>query len=174
MDDKPTPNTERAAVKQTAKAVEQDSRKVADSARKIKESSAAIEVSADRNTQLAVDRTVLAAERTYAAWMRTGLFALASGLGSRALLAGIVPDWLNLANASVLLLFSVFCYGAAVWRHLEKWSPPRPDARSIPSWTLVTVNGFLALVSLACLIGLWLGAPPAHFPATVPPATGPS
>ena len=33
-----------------------------------------------------------AAERTYAAWLRTGLFALASGIGARALLTGVVPD----------------------------------------------------------------------------------
>lgn len=170
MDEKGTAKTDRAAVKQTAKAVEQDSRKIAASAREIKQSSSAIEESADRNTQLAVDRTVLAAERTYAAWMRTGLFAVASALGSRALLTGLVYEWVILANASVLLLFSVFCYGAAIWRHLQNWAPPRPDVSAIPNWTLYTVNSFLALVSFACLIGMWLGSPsgpvpPPHMPA---------
>ncbi|WP_112543229.1 DUF202 domain-containing protein [Rhizobium sp. BK379] len=48
----------------------------------------------DRRTVLAADRTVYAAERTYAAWMRTGLTALASGIGAKALLAEVVPEFL--------------------------------------------------------------------------------
>jgi len=50
--------------------------------------------SADRRTQLAADRTVFAAERTYAAWVRTGLAALASGVGAKKLLEGVVPEWM--------------------------------------------------------------------------------
>src|SRR4051812_34591908 len=78
-------------IKRTAQAVEQHSRKVADSAAETKHAAAAIETSADLNTRLAADRNVLAAERTYAAWGRTGLFALASAIGARAVLAGGVP-----------------------------------------------------------------------------------
>jgi Domain of unknown function (DUF202) len=48
---------------------------------------------ADRRTQLAADRTVFAAERTYAAWVRTGLAALASGVGAKKLLEGVIPEW---------------------------------------------------------------------------------
>src|SRR5262249_5279874 len=62
-------------------------------------------------------RTVFAAERTYAAWVRTGLLAMASGIGAKALLSGVVPEWLIVATGSVLVLFSAFCFGAAVWRH---------------------------------------------------------
>src|SRR5262249_23570119 len=83
---------------------------LAHSARKLEGSTDRIEDGADRRTQLAADRTVLAAERTYGAWVRTGLIALASGLGAKAGLAGVVPEWMILANGSVLVLFSAFCF----------------------------------------------------------------
>jgi putative membrane protein len=143
-------------VKQTAKVVENHSRKIADSAKELEHSSSRIESSADHTTRLAADRTILAAERTYAAWIRTGLFALASGVGARALLTGVLPEWLIKADASMLIAFSVFCFGAAIWRHLNPGPPPpRPAVRQIPSALLVTVSSFLALVSLAALIGIW-------------------
>jgi putative membrane protein len=157
---KTTANTTQTAVKHSAKVVEQHSKKIADSAQELKTSTAAIETSADRTTQLAADRTILAAERTYAAWVRTGLFALASGLGTRALLTGVVPEWIILANGTVLVLFSVFCFGAALWRQLHPGPPPPvPDVNLIPRSILATVNLFLALVSVAALIGIW-----AHMP----------
>jgi len=112
--------------------------------------------SADRRTELAADRTVLAAERTYAAWVRTGLAALASGIGARALLDKIVPNWLIGVTGSVLILFSGFCFVAAVWRQMSKVRPPRPDTPRIPAALLVAVNGFLLIVSFAALIGIWL------------------
>ncbi|MBV9063879.1 MAG: DUF202 domain-containing protein [Alphaproteobacteria bacterium] len=113
---------------------------------------------ADRRTQLAADRTVLAAERTYAAWMRTGFAALASGVGARTLLAGVLGHWLVMGVGSVLILFSAFCFGAAVWRELFAGAPPPgTDVRRIPSGVLYFVNGFLALVALAALAGIWLG-----------------
>jgi putative membrane protein len=153
------PKATEAVVKQSAKVVEQHSKKIADSAKEIKHSSYAIEDSADRTTRLAADRTVLAAERTYAAWVRTGLFALASGIGARALLTGLMPEWLVLADASMLIAFSMFCFGAAIWRYLNPGPPPPvPDLERIPHPVLITVNAFLALVSLAALIGIWTAA----------------
>src|SRR3569833_3651334 len=96
---------------------------------------ARMELSADRRTQLAANRTVFAAERTYAAWVRTGLVALASGIGAKSLLAHILPDWLIGLTGSVLILFSAFCFGAAVWRHLDPGPPPpAPDTRLLPRW----------------------------------------
>ena len=148
------------AVKQTARAVERQSRKVADQAVETKHAAAAIEESADLNTRLAADRNILAAERTYAAWVRTGLFALASAVGARALLNGVVPEWLVLADATMLIAFSIFCFGAAIWRQLDPGPPPPvPQLRQIPRVALIAMNGFLALVSLAALIGIWFGAP---------------
>jgi putative membrane protein len=153
------PKAAETAVKQSAKVVEQHSKKIADSAKEIKHSSHAIEDSADRTTRLAADRTVLAAERTYAAWVRTGLFALASGIGARALLTGLMPEWLVLADASMLIAFSMFCFAAAIWRYLNPGPPPPvPDLERIPHMVLITVNAFLALVSLAALIGIWTAA----------------
>src|ERR687892_461518 len=58
---------------------------------------------ADRRTQRAADRTVLAAERTYAAWVRTGLAALASGVGAKALLEGVIVQWLVIATGKLLV-----------------------------------------------------------------------
>jgi putative membrane protein len=144
-------------------AIEGSSSKLAQSAEELKHSSLRVEDSADRRTELAADRTVFAAERTYAAWVRTGLVALASGVGARKLLEGLVPDWLVMANASVLVLFSAFCFAAAVWRQLEPGGapPPRPDARRLPPALLIVLNGFLALVSLAALVGIWFGRAPA-------------
>ncbi|MBV9862148.1 MAG: DUF202 domain-containing protein [Alphaproteobacteria bacterium] len=113
--------------------------------------------SADRRTQLAADRTVLAAERTYAAWMRTGLAALASGVGAQALLRGVIPGWSISLLGTVLVLFSAFSFGAAVWRELKPGAPPpRPDVRRLPRTLLLTVNGFLMLVAFGVLAGLWL------------------
>jgi putative membrane protein len=150
------PKAATAAVKETVRAVRQQSRDVADSAQEIKHSSARVESSADRTTRLAADRTILAAERTYAAWVRTGLFALASGVGARALLTGLTPEWLIIADGSMLIAFSMFCFGAAIWRQIKPGPPPPvPDVNQIPRGVLITLNAFLALVSAAALIGVW-------------------
>jgi putative membrane protein len=112
----------------------------------------------DRRTQLAADRTVFAAERTYAAWVRTGLAALASGVGAKKLLAGVIPEWGIWAVGTVLILFSAFCFAAAVWRQLYPGAPPpSPDTPRIPPWLLVVVNGFLVLVAASALISVWFG-----------------
>jgi putative membrane protein len=140
------------------KTLERSGEKLADSAEKLQDSSERIEDSADRRTQLAADRTIFAAERTYAAWVRTGLVALASGIGAKKLLGGIVPDWLIIVNGSVLVIFSAFCFVAAVWRQLDPGPPPpRPDAKRLPPTLLIALNGFLAIVSLAALLGIWFG-----------------
>jgi putative membrane protein len=133
------------------------------SAKKLASSTEGMEDSADRRTQLAANRTVFAAERTYAAWVRTGLVALASGVGAKAALGGVIPHWLLMANASMLVLFSVFCFCAAVWRQLNPGPPPpTPDTGRLHPALLITVNGFLALVSLAALVGIWLSPTPVH------------
>lgn len=114
--------------------------------------------SADRRTELAADRTILAAERTYAAWVRTGLTALAAGVGAKKVLGGVLPEWGVLLTGSVLVLFGAFCFVAAVWR--EVWAgapPPRPDIRRIPRAALLGLNGFLVLVCLGALLGVWFG-----------------
>jgi inner membrane protein YidH len=138
--------------------LQRSGQKLAESAEKIKDSTYRVEDSAERTTQLAADRTVFAAERTYAAWVRTGLLAMASGIGAKALLAELLPQWLIIATGSVLVFFSAFCFAAAVWRHLDPGvPPPRADVFRIPPWILIAVNGFLALVALAALVGIWFG-----------------
>lgn len=149
-----SPKSAATAVKETAKSVEQQTKKVAETAREVKASSVAIEVSADRTTVLAADRNILASERTYAAWVRTGLLALAGGIGARALKD--VPEWLILANGTLLIGFALFCFGAAVWRHFHPGPPPpTPSVKMMPWPALLTANAVLALIALGALIVLW-------------------
>lgn len=130
--------------------------RLAHSAGRIERSVTVQEDSADRRTELAADRTVLAAERTYAAWVRTGLAALAAGVGARTLLEHTVPQWMGLATGSLLIVFAAFCFLAAVWRQMVRVAPPRPDTKRLPSALLLGVNGFLLLVCLTALVGIWI------------------
>jgi putative membrane protein len=133
------------------------SEKVAESAEVLEETAVQQTDSADRRTELAANRTVLAAERTYAAWVRTGLTALAAGVGAQALLEEVIPGWLTRPTGSVLILFSCFCFLAAVWRELRPGAPPpEPDTQRMPASLLLAINGFLAFVSLMALIGIWV------------------
>lgn len=137
--------------------VDQAHARLAASAVELKDSAVQQTDSADRRTVLAADRTILAAERTYAAWVRTGLSALAAGVGAKALLKDVVDPWLGSATASALILFSAFCFMAAVWRELHAGAPPpKSDIRRLPSWLLLGMNGFLTLVALAALVGTWI------------------
>ena len=148
----------RPKIVETGEKLKDSAVRIKDSAVQMEHSTARVEDSAGRRTELAADRTVFAAERTYAAWVRTGLVAMASGIGARALLMGTLPEWLVIATGTVFMLFSVFCFGAGVWRHLYPGPPPPiPDAARIHPTVLVLVNTVLAMVSIAALIGIWFG-----------------
>ena len=126
------------------------------SAENLERSAGKVEDSADRRTSLAADRTLLAEERTYAAWVRTGLAALASGVGAKSLLTHVLPGWFGGLTGSVLILFSAFCFAAAVWREVQPGAPLlERDAARLPRPALIAVNGFLIVVSLAALVGVW-------------------
>jgi putative membrane protein len=112
---------------------------------------------ADRRTELAADRTVLAAERTYAAWVRTGLTALASGVGAKKVLGGVLPEWGVVATATVLVGFAAACFVIAVWRELLPVAEPEPHARRLPKTLLFGLSGFLVAVSAMALLGVWFG-----------------
>jgi putative membrane protein len=142
--------------KASTAAIETQSKKVADSAKKLKESSVRIEDSADRRTELASNRTALAAERTYSAWIRTGLFSLASGAGAKGVLAGLMPNWIVLADCSALIVFSIFCFCAAVWRMNHSGATrPNPDVPRIDERILIAMSAFLSVVSAVALVGIW-------------------
>jgi putative membrane protein len=113
---------------------------------------------AAERTKETANRTVLAAERTYAAWVRTGLMSLAAGVGAKTTLGGVLPEWIVVLTGSVLVTFAAFCFVAAVWRELSPGTPPpRPDVHRLPRVLLFALNGFLALVALAVLFGVWFG-----------------
>lgn len=158
----PSSKTSRSAARASAAAANRAAdaaQGVHQSARHLERSAGAVMSSADRSTELAADRTILAFERTYAAWVRTGLASLASGVGARALLARVAPAWFGGFTGSVLILFSAFCFAAAVWRELNPVRPPPvPQTRRLPGWALIAVNGFLVLVDVVALIGVWVEA----------------
>jgi putative membrane protein len=127
-------------------------------AQEVKQGAQQLQQGVDHRNQLAADRTVFAAERTYAAWVRTGMAALASGVGAKKVLEGVVPEWMILATGSILVLFSAFSFGAAVWRQMNPGPPPPvAHARHIHPALLVTLNGFLIIVALAALMSIWFG-----------------
>jgi len=126
------------------------------SAHSLKRSAESLEEETDKRVSLAEDRTFLAAERTYAAWVRTGIAALASGIGARALIKDGMPLWLVQLTASVLILFAAFCLCAAIWREFYSLPPGRTRLTVIPRAILFPLNGFLVLVALAALVGVWL------------------
>jgi putative membrane protein len=147
-----------ADLERSAEAVKRSSERVGASTEQVATSTEKMKDSADRRTELAADRTVLAAERTYAAWIRTGLASLASGIGAKKLLEGVVPEWMIIATGSVLVLFSAQCFVVAVWRELFPGvTEPEPEVRRLPSALLIASNGFLTLVALAALMSIWFG-----------------
>lgn len=149
-----------ASAHQTTKAAIQTSKAATTSAEAAQTTATAAVItkdSAERRTELAGDRTVFAAERTYAAWVRTGLVGLASSIGARTLLEGLVPGWMVMAQATVLMLFAIFCFVAGVWRQMFKVEPEAPDIDRLPGWVLIGVNVFLALVAGTALVGIWVG-----------------
>ena len=132
--------------------------RTAEAAERTKETAVRTTVAAQRTEASADRRTELAAERTYAAWVRTGLMSLAAGVGAKKTLGGVLPEWVVVLTGSVLVAFVAFCFAAAVWRELYPGTPPpRPDVRRLPRALLFALNGFLALVALAALLGVWFG-----------------
>jgi putative membrane protein len=68
---------------------------------------------------------------------------------------------MSLTTATVLMMFSAFCFGAGVWRHLNPGArPPLPDVSQLSPYLLIAINGFLALVALAAMVGIWFGKTP--------------
>lgn len=139
-----------------SKQLSKDAAEIKRSARAFERTSSELTGNADRRTVLAGDRTLLAAERTYAAWVRTALAALAAGIGARAVVKDILPQWVGKMTGTVLILFAGFCLVAAVWRELRGMPMmPHPDIRPIPRALLVPMNFLLLMVTIAALIGIW-------------------
>ena len=154
MDEPTAPKTHE--LKQQTREIKQQTGEIKRSTEAVEKSAVELTDSADRRTVLAADRTLLAAERTYAAWVRTALAALAAGIGAKALVKDVLPDLVGKLTGSVLILFAGFCLLAAIWRELQGVDRPHAeDFRPIPKAVLMPVNGFLLLVVLAALVGIW-------------------
>ena len=79
-------------------------------------------------------------------------------MGAKKLLEGMIPEWGLWAVRTVLVRFSAFCFGAAIWRQVFPGPPPpQPDTPRIPPALLLVVNGFLVLVALSTLVSIWFG-----------------
>lgn len=111
----------------------------------------------DAQLIMAADRTMLAIERTYAAWVRTGFAALASGVTASAILGRVVPFYVAETMASLLILFSGFCFVAGVWRELrQSRTSIAPSLSGVPAALLIAANSIMVLVSLAAMVGVWI------------------
>ncbi|MEG3086909.1 DUF202 domain-containing protein [Sphingomonas sp. PB4P5] len=113
----------------------------------------------ERDPQLvmAANRTMLAIERTYAAWVRTGLAALASGVATCEFVDEAVPASIADAMASLLIVFSAFCFIAAVWRELGGFGGTAwTDLRGVAPAVLIAANSVMLLISVTALVGIWI------------------
>jgi energy-coupling factor transporter ATP-binding protein EcfA2 len=91
---------------------------------------------------------------------RTNLLDLTESekVGAKKTLGGVLPEWVGVLTGSVLVAFAAFCLAAAVWRELSPGTPPpRPDVRRLARALMFALNGFLALVALAALLGICFG-----------------
>lgn len=114
----------------------------------------------DAQLILAADRTLLSLERTYAAWVRTGLAALAAGVAAHHFIPPTVPLVIADLMASLLVLFSGFCFVAGVWRDLARVAvSASPDLRRIPAAILIGASMVMTAISLMALAGLWITTP---------------
>ena len=59
---------------------------------------------------------------------------------------------------TLLVLFSMFCLLAAVWRELTPRATPFADIRRVPTAGLILINGCLLLVAAAVLAGVWFAS----------------
>lgn len=112
---------------------------------------------------MSASRTVLAVERTYAAWVRTGLACLAAGVASREFIRSAAPFPIAGILASLLILFSGFCFFAAAWRELSPLTSSRSaDVPRIAPAISVGANTLMVSISAITLIGLWTETPLAN------------
>ncbi len=69
-----------------------------------------------------------------------------------------MPEFLIEATGTILVLFSAFCFRHRGVARGEARSPAAPaERRPHQAFLLVAMNGFLVLVALAALLGIWFG-----------------
>ena len=63
--------------------------------------------------------------------------------------------------ALATVLFSIFCFIAAVWRQLIPGvPPPKPDVYRLPAALLLFINGILVAISAAAVAAICFGLMP--------------
>jgi putative membrane protein len=131
---------------------------VAEAAQVELKESGQIKDSAERRTELAADRNVFAARTDLCRLGAHRLAALASGVGAKAALKDVIPEYIVVPAGTVLALFSAFFF-AGIWREFFSAGPPppQPDIKVLPRLVLIGVNSFLILVALAAVFGIWFG-----------------
>jgi putative membrane protein len=120
-------------------------------------SASSITHSGKQKTRAAFSRKAQAQQSTYVAWILTGVAALATGVALDLMFANIGCSGYGVATSSVLILYSGFCYVAAVWRILEqRVSSPLRAFRLFPSTKLITISAALIVIDLAVLTACWV------------------
>lgn len=112
--------------------------------------------STDLADRLAMGRTILAYERTFTAWIRTGLASLAAGIGTHVLLNEEIPWWIILSVATVLILFSAFCFFAAATCERRISGLESGEIPQLPASVVKATTYVLAAIAGAVLVGVWM------------------
>ena len=94
--------------------------------------------------------------------VRTSLAAMASGVGAKKLLEGLIPEWAMLGTGtgtgSVLVLFASFSFAVGIWREVFPGPPPPHGiVRRIHPALIVVFNVCLLAVSVAALASTLFG-----------------
>lgn len=112
---------------------------------------------AEERTEFAADRTALASERTYTAWVRTGLAGIVAGLAVLRFMEDVLAEWSLRLVAAALIVFGLFCFGAAVWRYWRVGELlDRAGARRMHTLLILLATAVLAAAGLIALANVWL------------------
>jgi putative membrane protein len=114
-----------------------------------------------QKTRAAFSRKAQAEQSTYIAWILTGVAALATGVAIDLMFANIGCSGYGVVTGSVLILYSGFCYVAAVWRSIEQHAvSPLRAFRLLPGAKLITISAALIVIDLAVLTACWVTQAP--------------
>ena len=107
-------------------------------------------------TEFSAFRTAMSTERTYTSWVRTGLAALVSGLAVLRFMHDVMSGPSLRLVAVTFIAFSLFCFGAGVWRYWRTGQMlDRLSARRISTIVLMLATMLLVAAGLVALAATW-------------------